>query len=157
MPFFPKHSEVLVSALKKEEVLERLDVVTRDPNFLDYESRNESGYQFNGTLGIESFTISLVITKADSFLPLIKGKLEDTPSGSILFLDYTLFPGSVFFLGFWSSVTILLFFFFGFMADKPGFALISLFVGIGNYVFAWKHFMRKIKVSQKIFHELLNL
>jgi hypothetical protein len=157
MSFFPKHSEVLVSPLKKEELLQKLDLVTKDPNFLDYEARNENSHQFNGTLGKQGFRISLVITKADSFLPLIKGKLEETPTGSILFLEYSLFPGSVFFLGFWSFVTILLFFFFGFMVEKAGFALISLGVGVGNYIFAWSHFKRKIKISQQIFLELLNL
>lgn len=157
MPFFPKQSEVLVSSLTKQEVLEKLNQVTKDPNFLDYETRQKDHYQFNGTLKKDGFRISLVITKADSFLPLIKGKLDDTPSGSILFLEYSLFPGSVFFLGFWSVVTLLLFFFFGFMVEKPGFALISLVIGIGNYIFAWNHFKRKIKTSQKIFLELLNL
>lgn len=155
MPFFPKHSEVLVSALKKAEVLQKLDLVTRDPNFLDYESRKENGFKFNGKIGKDSFRISLVITKADSFLPLIKGKLEDTPTGSILFLEYSLFPGSVFFLGFWSLVTLMLFFFFGFIGEKPGFALISLFLGIGNYAFVSNHFKRKIKTSQEIFYQLL--
>ncbi|WP_291777962.1 hypothetical protein [Cecembia sp.] len=157
MPFFPKHNEVLVSSLTKKEVLEKLELVTKDPNFLDYEARKENGYQFNGTLKKDSFRISLVITKADSFLPLIKGKLDDTPSGSILFLEYSLFPGSVFFLGFWSVVTILLFFFFGFTVEKPGFALISIAIGVANYVFAWSHFKRKIKTSQRIFLDLLNL
>jgi hypothetical protein len=157
MPFFPNHSEVLVSSWTKEEVMERVDLVTRDANFLEYELEKNKGYQFNGTLGRDSFRLSLVITKADSFLPLIKGKLESTPKGCILFLRYSLFPGSVFFLGFWSVMTVILAIFFAMVAGNFLFSGISLAVGIGNYLFAWNHFKRKIKISQEIFHELLNL
>lgn len=157
MPFFPNHSEVLVSSWTKEEVLERVDLVTRDANFLEYELEKNKGYQFNGTLGRDSFRLSLVITKADSFLPLIKGKLESTPKGCILFLHYSLFPGSVFFLGFWSVMTLILAIFFAMVAGNFIFSGISLAAGIGNYLFAWNHFKRKIKISQEIFHGLLNL
>ncbi|PSL00465.1 hypothetical protein [Cecembia rubra] len=157
MPFFPSHSEVLVSSLSKEEVMERLDLVTKDANFLEYELKENQGYQFNGTLSEDSFSLSLVITKADSFLPLIKGKLEATPKGSILFLQYSLFPGTIFFLGFWSVVTVILAIFFAMVSVKYILSGISLAVGIGNYLFAWNHFKRKIRVSQEIFHELLNL
>lgn len=157
MSFFPSHSEVLVSSLSKEEVMERLDLVTKDANFLEFELRENQGYQFNGTLAEDSFRLSLVITKADSFLPLIKGKLEATPKGSILFLRYKLFPGSIFFLGFWSVVTVLLAIFFALVAGKYIFSGISLAVGFGNYLFAWNHFKRKIRVSQEIFHGLLNI
>ena len=110
----------------------------------------------NGTLEKDRFRISLMIKKADSFLPLIKGKLDSTPSGSILFLEYSLFPGSVFFLGFWTAVSVLLGLVFGFLVEKPVFALVSFVVGIGNYWFAWNHFKRKIKISQEIFLGLLN-
>lgn len=155
MPVFPNHTEILVSSLSKSEVLNRLEAVTRDPNFLAYEAGQNQGYFFNGTLQKSGFSISQVIHKADSFLPLIQGKIEDTPSGSILFLNYSLFPGSIFFLAFWSVVTILLALFFGFIAHRYAFATASILLGLGNYIFAWTHFKRKILLSKKIFHELL--
>lgn len=155
MLFFPNHSEVLVSALKKSEVLLRLEAVTRDPNFLDYESRKQQGYFFNGTLQQNGFRISQIINKADSFLPLIRGRFEETPNGCILFLNYSLFPGSTFFLAFWSILTMLLALFFGFIAHRYTFAAASIILGLGNYVFAWTHFKRKIVLAKEIFHELL--
>lgn len=154
MPFFPNHSEVLVSTLKKEEILKRLDLVTESANFLDYKSN--LGHLFNGNLEKDRFRISLVIDKADSFLPLIKGNMESTPSGSILFLNYSLFPGSAFFLGLWTMLTVLLALIFVVLVDKPYLALISIGFGIGNYWFAWFNFKRKIKISQEIFLGLLN-
>ncbi|EOZ92000.1 fumarate hydratase [Indibacter alkaliphilus LW1] len=155
MPFLPFQSEVLVTGLEKSEVLQRLDLVTRNVNFLDYEARQKKGFEFNGIVHQDGFRLSLVIDKADSFLPLIQGKVEESGKGSILFLEYKLFPGSVFFLGFWTIVTLVLFFFFGLMAEKPLYALVSLALGISNYLFAWSHFKRKTKSSQEIFHRLL--
>lgn len=156
MPFFPNHSEVLVSTINKEEILNRLKLITKSANFLDFDTEKNDGHLFNGNLEKDRFRISLMIKKADSFLPLIKGNIESTPSGSILFLEYSLFPGSVFFLGFWSTVSILLGMVFGFLVDKPLLALISVTLGIGNYWFAWSHFKRKIKISQEIFLGILN-
>lgn len=156
MSFFPNHSEVLVSTLQKEEILYRLNRVTKKANFLDYTAEADAVQLFNGSLEKNSFSISLVINRADSFLPLIKGEIESTPSGSILFLEYSLFPGSVFFLGFWTLLTVLLAFIFIFLVGNPYLAILSITLGIGNYWFAWSHFKRKIKISQGIFLELLN-
>ena len=154
---FPNHSEVLVSALSKKEVEQRLEKVTLDVNFLDYEQRLQKGFQFNGKVEKESFRLSLAINKPDSFLPLILGKIEATPKGCILFLRYRLFPSSTFFLGFWTVVTLGLAMVFGLVSQNPVYAGISLLAAIGNYYFAWSYFKRKIKISQEIFHEMLNL
>lgn len=156
MPFFPSQSEVLVSSLHKDEVLANLQAVTKQVNYLDYDFRGEKSHQFNGSITNDQFRLSLVIQKADSFLPLIKGRVEETPKGSILFLTYRLFPSSTFFLRFWSFVCLALVFFFFFVAEKPLYAAGSLVFGLFNYSFAWLHFKRKIKISQDIFHQLLD-
>jgi hypothetical protein len=154
---FPNHSEVLVSSFSKKEVEERLTMVTRDVNFLDYEERLQKGFKFNGKLGKDAFRLSLVVDKPDSFLPLILGKIESTPKGCILFLQYRLFPSSAFFLGFWTVVTLALSMFFGFVSQKPIYALLCLLACVGNYYFAWNYFKRKISLSKGIFHQILNI
>lgn len=156
MTFFPTHSEVLVSTFNKTEVIYRLSKVTKNVNFLDYEARKAKGHRFNGTLEEDGFNVSLFVDKGDSFLPLINGKFETTPKGCILFLKYRLFPSSVFFLAFWTILTLLLTLFFGLVAKNLWYALISFLLGLGNYLFSWAYFKRKIKISQAFFHELLN-
>lgn len=156
MPFLPSHSEILVTVFSRKEVVERLGKATKNVNFLDYEARNANGFKFNGILTEEGFNVSLFVNKGDSFLPLINGKFEATPKGCILFLKYSLFPSSVFFLAFWSIVTVLLTIFFGLIVKNLQYALITFSLGLGNYLFAWSYFKRKIKVSRTIFHELLN-
>lgn len=153
---FPNHSEVLVSSLSKKEVEGRLEKETQDVNFLDFERRILKGFKFNGKVESDFFRLSLAINKPDSFLPLILGKIEQTPKGCILFLKYRLFPSSTFFLGFWTVVTIALSVFFG-LSEKPIYAGFSLFACFGNYYFAWNYFKMKIKISQQIFHRILNL
>ncbi|GGF34627.1 hypothetical protein [Echinicola rosea] len=156
--YLPHHSEVLVSSMTCEEVISRLDHVTRD---VDYLSDPLSGHAkeclFNGKINEASFRLSMAVRKADSFLPLIKGKLESTRTGCIIFLDYQLFPGSSFFMMFWSIVTLAMGMFFLFGEEQPAFAMISFAVGVGNVVFAWSHFKRKVKHSQEIFHKMLSL
>lgn len=153
---FPNHSEVLVSALSKKEVEQRLERVTLDVNFLDYEQRLQKGLKFNGKIGSGSFRLSLAIDKPDSFLPMITGNIEETPKGCILFLRYRLFPSSSFFLVFWTVVTLTLAVFFVF-SQNPVYASFSLIACFANYYFAWNFFKRKIKISQEIFHRILNI
>ncbi|MDN3668889.1 hypothetical protein QWY93_06070 [Echinicola jeungdonensis] len=158
MHYLPRYSEVLVSSMSLEEVIMRLKSVTQKVDYLTY--RGEQAVHqplFNGRVEKDSFRLSLLINKADSFLPLIKGKVESTPSGCIIFLDFTLFSGSIFFLIFWSVVTLAMGIFFFFAASEPWFALITITVGVGNIIFAWIHFKRKVKQSQEIFHEMLSL
>ncbi|WP_373522305.1 hypothetical protein [Aquiflexum sp.] len=121
---------------------------------MDYISKHE--HLFNGNLEKDGFRISLEIERADSFIPLIKGEIESTPSGSILFLTYSLFPGSIFFLGFWTLLSVILALIFALLVGNLYLAMITLTLGIGNYWFAWSHFKRKIKISQGIFLDLLN-
>lgn len=155
MPFFPHQSEVLVSPQSKIEVMNNLGKVTKNMNFLAYDALKENTHLFNGTILENSFSLSLVIDRADSFLPLIKGKIEDTPMGSILFLSYSLFPSSAFFLGFWTVISLLLCLFFGLITGNYIYAVICFGFALLNYGFAWAHFKRKIKISQQVFHQIL--
>lgn len=157
MPFFPNQSEILVSPQSKAAVMSNLGKVTKNLNFLAYDALKENKYLFNGKIQEDSFTISLVIDRADSFLPLIKGKIEDTPLGSILFLSYSLFPSSAFFLGFWTIVCLLLCLVFGLISEKYMYSALSFGFALLNYGFAWTHFRRKIKLSQVVFYEILEI
>ena len=85
MNWLPFGRETLVSALSKEELLDRLAAVTRGTR---PEGLPELGPLFYGQVGVHGFRISRVIEKGDNFLPLLLGKVEDTPRGSILFVRY---------------------------------------------------------------------
>lgn len=157
MNLLPFHSETLVSALSKEEVLGHLIRVTREVNFLDIRTQTDPKIRFNGMIGQEGFRISRAIKKGDTFIPLITGEVESTPRGSIIFIRYRLFPSAVFFLAFW-SVVLLAFagFYFGVQGswEKGG---ICIALALVNYALGIFFFHRQVKVSREVFHDLINL
>lgn len=157
MNIFPTYSEVLVSSLTCEEVARKIGAVTKKVDYLDVTVKKEKKHQFNGEVDDKHFSLSLIINQADSFLPLMNGKIESTKNGCILFLNYSLFPSSIFFLVFWGVVTFFLALFFILHEKQWLHALISILAGAGNFVFAWSYFKTKLKQSQMIFHQMLSL
>jgi hypothetical protein len=152
----PFHSETIVSALSKEEVLGHLIRVTKEVNFLDARTLQDPKIRFNGMIGQEGFRISKAVKKGDSFLPLIIGEVESTPRGSIIFLRYRLFPGTIFFLAFW-SIILLAFtaFYFGVLGSVEK-GSICLALALLNYALGIFFFRRQVKISREVFHELIN-
>ena len=133
MNWLPFGRETLVSALSKEELLDRLAAVTRGTRA---EGLPELRPLFYGQVEEHGFRISRVIEKGDNFLPLLLGKVEDTPRGSILFLRYQLFSITRFFLWFWTGILLgfSLFFFLGSQQFLQGGVCLSL-MGL-NYALA---------------------
>ncbi len=157
MNLLPAHSETLVSILSKEEVLGHLIRVTREVNFLDARTQGDPKIHFNGLIGQEGFRISRVVKRGDSFLPLITGQVESTARGSIIFLNYRLFPATVFFLVFWTVVLLAFTGFYFFGQQNISYGCICLGLAILNYVLCVIFFQRQVKASRSVFHELINL
>lgn len=152
----PYDSETLVSALSKEEVLGHLNRVTREVNFLDQRTQARGDIIFNGLVGRKGFRISKVVNRADTFLPLILGKVEATPRGSIIFINYRLFPGALFFLAFWSIILVAFTVLYSFFIPNYGYASLCITLAMVNYVAAMYFFNRQVKSSHEVFHQLIN-
>lgn len=155
MNLWPSHTETLVSALSKEEVLSYLTKVTRETNFLDQRTQHKKPILFNGIIGKNGFRVSKVVDKADSFLPVILGKIEMTPRGSIIFLKYKLFPGSLSFMIFWSLVLIAFSLFYFFLRSNFLYGSICIGLGVINYLVALYFFNRQVKNSRKVFYKII--
>lgn len=156
MNLIPYHSETLVSALSKKMVLSKLDKVTIEVNYLDRRSQQDRSAFFNGNIGQNGFRISKVIDRGDTFLPLLLGTIEETPRGCILFLRYKLFPGALFFLGFWSVILLATAAFYVWVTPNYLYATIAVTLTILNYLIAILLFDRQVKNSRGIFYNLLN-
>ncbi len=156
MDFVPLHTETFVSSLSKKEVLGHLSRVTSEVNFMDKRTLGGQGILFYGIVGKMGFRISKAIQKGDTFLPLIFGNVEETPRGSIIFLKYRLFPGAIFFLGFWTF--ILLGFSAYYFGVKAQYLYGSICVGLAifNYLLTLFLFKRKVKSSRIIFYNLIS-
>jgi len=152
----PFHTETFVSALSKKEVLGHLSRVTAEVNYLDKRTQGDPKLLFYGMVGQRGFSISKAIQKGDTFLPMLLGKVEETPRGSIIFLKYRLFPGAILFLAFW-SVILLVFsgYYFGVTAQYF-YGAICLGLAIFNYFLALFFFQRQVKSSREIFYNFIS-
>ena len=153
MNWLPFGRETLVSALSKEEVLDRLAAVTRGTR---REGLPEIRPLFNGSVEEDGFRLSRVIEKGDNFLPLLLGKVEETPRGCSIFVRYQIFATTRFFLWFWTLVLMAFSLFFLLVTNQflQGGACLSL-TGV-NYALAVFFFHRQLVPSKKLFQEVIN-
>lgn len=154
----PNYSETFVSTLRSKEVMARVALITRPVDYLDETKYLPPGQAifFNGNIGDNSFRISKIIDRADSFLPLIKGEVAPLPKGCLVSLNYSFFLGLLFsgILGhciIWPNGFVFI------RSARLEVGIALFLVGLGNYGFAWAHFKRKVKESQSLFHELMKL
>lgn len=153
MNWLPFSRETLVSSLSKNEVLDRLTAVTRGTR---REELPEIRPLFNGLVETDGFRISRVIEKGDSFLPLLLGKVEGTPRGSIIFVRYQLFSTTRFFLWFWTGLLLAFSLFLFFVTNQfleGGACLCFLVI---HYTLAVFFFNRQLVFSKKLFQEVIN-
>ena len=155
MTLLPGFSEVLVSALSKRQVLDRIRSFTMVVDYSQYQVQHVGSNLFNGTIGADHFEISKILKKGDSFLPLIKGKVEATPNGCMIFLSFGFFPGASFFMVFWTVSSLLV---AGLFASQQNWvnATVCLGVCLGNYSLAWFLFKRKVNEAKEILHQILD-
>jgi len=153
MNWLPFGRETLVSSLPKEQLLDRLSAVTRGAHS---EGSPELPPLFNGRVEANGFRISRVIEKGDNFLPLLVGKVEGTPRGSILFLRYHLFSTSRFFLWFWTGVLLAFALYFFLVTQQHFQGGICLFLLGFNYILVLVLFHRKLGHCKKLLKEVIN-
>lgn len=96
----PQSSRTLVTILTPDEVYQRLrDATTRQ--LLMQNKVVTQRVAFVGAVLPDQFSISLKVSRPNSFLPLIKGRLEPTQSGCLIFMKAFLFPSTRTYLIFW--------------------------------------------------------
>lgn len=157
MKIFPLVRETIVSRNTAEDVEKKLWLSTypvKEGAYMPDKGDNE--FLFNGWINNRRFKISRRLKSPENFLPLIKGTVEETSMGSLIFLRYSLFFSSNFFLVFWSVVTLFLSFFFLIFYDKALYALIAIVLGLGNYVIAMANFSMQVKKSSQLLRKTLN-
>lgn len=136
--------------------MKHLNLVTQELNFLDQRSHKGKQILFNGIVGKNGFRISKVTNRADSFIPIILGRVEPTHRGCIIFINYRLFASSVFFLVFWSIILAAFTALYLFLIPNFLYAGICTGLGITNYLLAMYFFHRQVKASRAVFYQLIN-
>ena len=162
MQLFPYRQETLVSPLSQQALLSRLAQVTRVQTTSSQvkgealPQREGQQVLFNGAIGAADFRLSQVLRKGDTFLPLLLGRVEATPRGSLLFIRYRLFSSAVFFLVFWTAVLLSFSVFYFFVEQQYLYGGLCLALALGNYAAAVFFFHRQLRRSRQLFQEVIN-
>lgn len=128
MQLWPARSEMFLSPHGQNEIIRRMELAVKPVRFQSFENRSlgdieEEAYLFNGKVGKNGFAISQIVNRPNNFLPLIKGKIEGGQSGSLVHLEFSLFPSVKYFLVFW----LLLMFLFSIISIAQGDDIFTIF------------------------------
>lgn len=147
----PSHDETLVLPLSAEEVFTRFSRVTRN----DLASVHDKSILFSGWVKEDRFRISMKVNRPNNFLALIKGRIESTSSGSLIFLDYQLFPTTKLFVTFWLLFTLLFTAIVSFQFASAWYLLSGLTLAAGIYWITWSNFKIQLKMAREILLRVL--
>ncbi|MGB3586672.1 MAG: hypothetical protein WBA23_09040 [Tunicatimonas sp.] len=150
MRLLPAESETLVLPYSGKEVFERIRRVTRPMEPYLPLSVQEEDFQFNGVVEADGFRLSRKITRPNSFLSIITGKVESTSKGCLVFLSYKMFSSTLLFIGFWSVLTLLIATYFFVYEKLYGYATVAIVVGLGNYIIALLNFHKQVSISRHL-------
>lgn len=149
MTLLPAYPETLVLPYKANEIYDRLRAATSNKPFIQ---PDEKALHFNGWVTPDRFRISRRIHRTNYYVPLITGKIESTSSGSLILLEYRLFPTTRYLMVLW---TVLLPICTLVVSKNPWTFLISLaMVGL-LYLVVWFNFKMQVTTSQELIHHVV--
>lgn len=156
MTLIPHKSETLVLPITAPQVMSRLSSKTQ-PARLSESDPGQQKILFNGFIEHDSFKISRKVSYPQNYLPLIKGRLEGSSRGCILFLQYNLFFSSLMFFSFWTVMTLLIGMFFIFINKEYTYAIVAFASGAVNYTVTVLNFNKQVKLSRQALDEALRI
>lgn len=156
MRWWPYHRETLVLNRPTEAVWLALKMETLETARPHQPGRDQPIlHSFNGHIGPNRFRISRMLRSPQTFLPLVKGTIEETSTGCLIFIQYRLFLSTLAFLIFWMSVSFLLGIFFLLIQTKLIYILLAFGLGIANYLVCVKNFQLQLRQTRELLIPLL--
>lgn len=156
MHLLPHQYTVLVLPITAEEIENRLrQTVTPLPDDFSAPELPQHDFVFNGWIKEDRFRISRRINHAENFLPLVIGKIESSSKGSILFVNYRMFPSALFFMLFFCTLLIACAFYF--LISSLNWLAFGLLLAsaIGVYGIGIMDFNQKVKTSKSLLEKVL--
>ncbi|UII34464.1 hypothetical protein LVD17_11655 [Fulvivirga ulvae] len=155
MTLIPHKNETLVAPITALQAISRLSFVTQ-PASLN-ESKENPDILFVGHISKSSFRISRKVNYPQNYLPIIKGRIEGSSRGCIIFIKYRLFFSSTLFFTFWTSMTFLIGLFFIIFPREYLYAAIAFSSGMANYTVTLLNFNRQVKLSRATLDKALKM
>lgn len=119
-------------------------------------ARKPSGILFNGILRKDGFTISRNFAYPQYFVPMIKGRFIEGEKETLLHLDYELLRGSKIFLGLWTVLCALAYFYCGLVMKQWDYSVVALAILLLNYLVVLANFSLHCKQSRNLLLNILN-
>lgn len=153
----PVHNKVVVLPCSASMVSFQLRKYTIKPSEHPVNRHQQVGDKlFSGTITEEAFTLSKIIKSPNVFIPVVKGKIEATRTGSVVFLNFNMLKSPIMLLVFWTILCFLMAVFFFFVQDMPYYAVFSLFFVFFNYTIAIVNFNKEVEHTHKLLLEIFN-
>jgi hypothetical protein len=113
-------------------------------------------FLFDGWVKNGHFRISRKLKHPEIFMPILKGSIEPTSSGCIVFIRYRLSFSTAFLVIFWTIATLLIGLYFLLLEKIYGYAILSFLFGGINYWIAMVNFNMQSKKSSQVINQLLS-
>jgi hypothetical protein len=151
---FPYYSQTFVSSYSQEEILEKIREATKEN--IAFRESAYTGYEFNGVVNDSSFHLSRIVQQPNSFLPFIKGRIESTKTGCIIFIACEMFRTTKVLLTIWTLLPLLIFIVNLFLVNGLFYALLALFFATFNYIVTVANFHRQRRISMDLLHKVID-
>lgn len=151
----PKSSRTLVTILKPQEVFQRLrDATTRQVLMQNKVSLRD--VVFVGSVQPDRFNISLKVRRPNSFLPVIRGRLEPTQSGCLIFMNAFLFTSTRTYLIFWLLFVLVAGLIVSRQYASPYMLAAPLLLDLIILWISWANFKMQLRITMRALDNVLN-
>lgn len=154
MILWPYKTESLLVSLSGNEIIDRIASVTT----LRQSNPSKPGVEilFSGITRADHFSVSLLLNRPVTFIPRVHGEFEDAASGSVLFLEYSMFPATRLYLAFWTLFTILAAAVLYLQYHQPWVAALVMLVAVVSLWIARANFLFHVRRTRKLLLEVLS-
>lgn len=154
IPILPNSSRTIVTILELSEVYDRLRSATTK-QALTQNSISARKIAFVGTIQPDRFTISLKVTRPNNFLPVVRGRLESTHSGCLIFMKLGLFPSTRTYLIFWLLFVLVAGLIVSRQYESPLLLAAPLLLDLIILWIAWTNFNMQLRFTMRALDEVL--
>lgn len=144
MFFYPERNEILVLPFTEKYAQDKVLSELAIPPGSEKKS-------FSGWIEGNTFELTRHLNRPDNYSPIIKGVIDASSKGIIIFLNYKLMFSTRLFLTLWTVILIFFMFFFYFKYDAHLYGAISLLMAIINYLVVYLNFKKQVAVCHDLF------
>lgn len=155
LSLFPYKEETRLATIPEKQFYSNLEKYIK-PVDQKKQVLDKNDYLFNGTWDKDSFSMSLILSISNNFVPIITGRIVTSEEGILIKLKYELFPATRKLLLFWTIISLLITVFFIGIYQAWLYGSISFGFCIVNYVLSRENFKIQVRKSKRMVEKLFS-